>query len=136
MSDAQDITIRVVVFKDNDVWVAQGLEFDIGAQADSIDALTERLDAVLKAEFKESFERHEMPFAGVPQAPQRFHTMWEHRTRSLAIKPMTPPAWPINRAKVDYACASRIGPTRDACFSVRQASNLRSISRLGYQPRL
>jgi hypothetical protein len=103
MSDAQDIAIRVVVFKDNDVWVAQCLEFDIGAQADSIDALTERLNAVLKAELKESVERNKMPFAGIAPAPQRFHTMWEHRTRSLEIKAMTPPAWLINQAKVDYA---------------------------------
>ena len=103
MSDAQDITIRVVVFKDNDVWVAQCLEYDIGAQADSIDALTARLNAVLKAEFKESMERHEMPFAGIAPAPQRFQMMWEHRTRSLTIKSMSPPAWLINKAKVDYA---------------------------------
>lgn len=104
MSDAPDITIRVIVFKESDVWVAQCLEYDIGAQADSIDALTAQLNAVLKAEFKESMERHERPFAGIEPAPQRFHTMWEHRTRSLAIKPSTPPAWLINhQAKVDYA---------------------------------
>ena len=101
--DAQEITIRVVVFKDDDVWVAQCLEYDIGVQADDIDTLNARLNAVLKAELKESVERHKTPLTGIPKAPQRFHTMWEHRARSLAITPMTPPVWLVDKAKVDYA---------------------------------
>jgi hypothetical protein len=100
VATGSDITIRVVVFKDDDVWVAQCLEYDIGAQAADIDTLNERLNVVLKAELKESIERHGKPFAGIEPAPQRFHTMWEHRVRSVAI---TPPAWLIDKAKVDYA---------------------------------
>jgi hypothetical protein len=100
MPAVSDITIRVVVFKDNDAWVAQCLEYDIGAQADNIDTLNERLNVVLKAELKESIERHGRPFAGIDPAPQRFHTMWEHRVRSVSI---TSPSWLIDKTKVDYA---------------------------------
>lgn len=70
--------VRAVVFRDNDMWVAQCLEYDIGAQADDIDMLNERLNVALKAELKESIERHQKPFADIARAPQRFETMWEH----------------------------------------------------------
>ena len=95
-----DIAIRVVVFRDGDVWVAQCLEYDIGAQASDIDTLNERLKAVLKAELKESHERNGEPFAGIGPAPQRFQQMWEHRVRSVGF---TPPPWLIDKAKIDYA---------------------------------
>jgi hypothetical protein len=100
MADAQDITIRVIVFKENDLWVAQCLEYDIGAQAADIDTLNERLKTVLKSEIKESVERNGKPFAGIGPAPQRFELMWKHRVRSVEI---TPPAWLIDKAKVNYA---------------------------------
>jgi hypothetical protein len=86
--DAQDITIRVVVFKDNDMWVAQCLEYDIGAQADDIDTLNARLNAVLKAELKESIERHKAPLAGIPKAPQRLAGAARRRANFLR-----PRAW-------------------------------------------
>jgi hypothetical protein len=80
-------TIRVIVFKDGDLWVAQCLEYDIGAQAPDIDTLNTRLQVVLNAELKESLERHKEPFAGIPEAPKRFHLMWEHRARSVEVNP-------------------------------------------------
>jgi hypothetical protein len=100
MTALSDITIRVVVFKDDDVWVAQCLEYDIGAQAADIDTLNERFNVALKAELKESVERGKEPFAGIEPAPERFHTMWEHRARSVE---MTPPPWIVGKAKLDYA---------------------------------
>jgi hypothetical protein len=93
-------TIRVVVFQDGDKWVAQCLEYDIGAQADDIDTLNERLKVVLKAELKESLARGKAAFADIGPAPQRFHNMWEHRVRSIEI---TPPPWIADKAKLDYA---------------------------------
>jgi hypothetical protein len=75
MAQLADIKIRVIVFKDDDAWVAQCLEYDIGAQAEDIDTLNERLSAALKMEFKESIEQHGTPFAGIDPAPLRFQTM-------------------------------------------------------------
>jgi hypothetical protein len=83
-------TIRVIVFQDADYWVAQCLEYDIGAQADDVDTLMARLEVALKAEFNESMERHGKAFEGIEAAPQRFQSMWERRARSVA---MTPPPW-------------------------------------------
>jgi hypothetical protein len=81
------ISIRVVVFQDGGKWVGQCLEYDIGAQADTIDALNDRLQVVLKAELKESLDRHGTPFGGIDPAPARFQHMWERRARSVDVSP-------------------------------------------------
>jgi hypothetical protein len=79
--------IRVIMFQDSGMWVAQCLEYDIGVQAEDLDTLSDRLKVVLKAEFKESVERHGKPFAGIDPAPERFQLMWERRARSLEVTP-------------------------------------------------
>jgi hypothetical protein len=78
-------TIRAIVFQDNGVWVAQCLEHDIGAQADDLDTLAERLEIALKIELKESMEQHREPFHGIAPAPDRFFRMWERRARSFEL---------------------------------------------------
>jgi hypothetical protein len=85
--------IRVIVFQDCGKWVAQCLEHDIGAQADDIDTLGDRLIVTLKAEVNEAIARKTQPFAGIPPAPERFHLMWERRVRSL------PAPWMRDRHK-------------------------------------
>lgn len=77
-------TIRVIIFKDCDQWAAQCLEYDIGAQAADLDTLQLRLSVVLDMEAAESVGREGMPFDGIEPAPERFHTMWEHRSRSFS----------------------------------------------------
>ncbi len=77
--------IRVLVFKEGDLWVAQCLEYDIGAQARDLDALNIRLCAAVKAEAAESLERNGEMFKGIPPAPQMFHDMWERRPRSVEV---------------------------------------------------
>jgi hypothetical protein len=73
------------MFQEAGKWVGQCLEYDIGAQADTIDDLTVRLQVVLKAELAESVERHGRPFAGIDRAPERYQLMWERRARSLEV---------------------------------------------------
>jgi hypothetical protein len=80
-------TIRVIVFHDNGMWVAQCLEHDIGAQAADIDTLNARLEVVLRSEFNASMEKHGKPFEGIEPAPERFQLMWKHRTRSIDFNP-------------------------------------------------
>lgn len=81
-------TLRIVVFQDDGLWVAQCLEHDIGAQAADVDTLMARLEVTIKAEARESMERGGKPFAGIAPAPDRFHKMWDRRS-SLEIS--TPP---------------------------------------------
>jgi hypothetical protein len=77
--------LRVIVFHDNGMWVAQALEHDIGAQANDFDTLMSRFEVALKAEIKESIERHGKPLAGIDPAPERFQRMWDRRAQSVDI---------------------------------------------------
>src|SRR5262249_54019993 len=81
------ISIRVVVFQDAGHWVGQCLEYDIAAQAETIDDLNVRLQVVLRAELNESLDRSGRPFDGIEKAPERFQQMWEHRARSVEMSP-------------------------------------------------
>ena len=75
MTDGQDI--RVVVVEEGDMWVAQCLEYDIGAQADELDDLYDRLQIAFMAELKASVAAHGVPFQGIEPAPEHFRRMWE-----------------------------------------------------------
>ena len=69
-------TIRVVAFCEADKWVAQCVEYDIGAQADDLDKAKLLFSIALDAEVAESVRRHGRPFEGIPAAPERFEKMW------------------------------------------------------------
>jgi hypothetical protein len=95
-------TIRVIMFEEGGLWVAQCLEHDIAAQAENVDTLHARLNATLKAEYNESMERHGKPFAGIDPAPERFQRMWNQRAQSFDI--VNPPfVFDDGRMKVDLA---------------------------------
>ena len=71
------VELRVVVFRGFTKWVAQCLERDIAAQADSLGELPTRLAHALLAEIKFSEERGEPAFKLLPPAPTRYFAMWE-----------------------------------------------------------
>lgn len=71
--------IRVLLAREGEFWVAQCLEYDIGAQARDLDDLRRRLLVALAAERQESIRRHGKPFAGIGPAPRPFHEQWERR---------------------------------------------------------
>jgi hypothetical protein len=72
--------VRVIAFKEGDMWVGQCLEYDIGAQAPDLDVLHNRLMMALGAERDESVRRHGTAFAGIEPAPPHFHEMWEKQS--------------------------------------------------------
>jgi hypothetical protein len=86
MTDSHQL--RVIVFRDVNLWVAQCLEHDIGAQAHDLDTLEARLGVALETELATSLEQHGAPFAGIDPAPEHFHEMWERR--SGEFKPSHP----------------------------------------------
>jgi hypothetical protein len=69
--------LRVVVFQEEGAWVAQCLEFDIGAQAPDFKTLLRRFDLTMKVELEESIRRSGIPFAGIDPAPPYLQAMWE-----------------------------------------------------------
>lgn len=85
-SDTQN-TIRVIIFREGDLWVAQCVEYDIGAQAPSLGELTRKLDLTIEAEVRESLRRHGVPFKGIPRAPAQTEEMWNRQVGSFKPAP-------------------------------------------------
>lgn len=78
--------LRVVVMKDGDHWVAQCLEYDIGAQAPDVATLQSRLRVAMLAELMASIEINGEPFKGIPPAPEFFHNLWDSCSGRLVPK--------------------------------------------------
>lgn len=78
--------IRVVVFREGDVWVAQCLEYDIGAQAPDLETLHRRLALTVELERRISTERNGKAFAGIDPAPKHFQDMWAKRSGGFTPK--------------------------------------------------
>jgi len=87
-------SIRAIVFREGNWYVAQCLEVDIATQAKSLGALREELERMLKGYGEVAREEQAQPFAGLPEAPKKFHDMWEHAwqydTPAFTIQ-VTPP---------------------------------------------
>ena len=80
MSDSEVVDIehlRVVVFEDDDIWVAQCLEYDIGAQGPDVATLQKRFRIALLAELEVSLEKGDEPFSGIDPAPEFYHNLWD-----------------------------------------------------------
>lgn len=58
-------TLHAVVLREDDQWVAQCLEYDISAQAPTLDELYERFCLTLHLDMEESEKIHGEPFAGI-----------------------------------------------------------------------
>ena len=72
-------TIRAIIFREGDLWVAQCVEYDIGCQAPTLAELTQKLMVTVELECVESMRRHGAPFRGIPPAPDRYEAMWRGR---------------------------------------------------------
>lgn len=68
--------MRAVVFRDSGAWVVQGIDFDIGAQAETRREAISRFHATAKLEQAECDRRGEHMSEAIGPAPQRFHDMW------------------------------------------------------------
>ncbi|WP_316205918.1 hypothetical protein [Bradyrhizobium sp. SZCCHNR3058] len=75
--------LRVIVYREGDLYVAQGIDHDIATQAPDIPTLLERLDLTIEAECAMSRDKHSEPFAGIAPAPNYFHALWNKRSVSL-----------------------------------------------------
>lgn len=63
--------MRVLVIKEGEMLVAQGLERDICAQAPDIETLAQRFHETVIAEQADGC------FDQIPPAPHEFHAMWD-----------------------------------------------------------
>ena len=80
------LEIRTVVMPEGDMWVAQCLEYDIGAQAPGLELLQDRLCATIAAHCDISCLENKTPFNGIDPAPEYFHEIWERH--EIRLKPL------------------------------------------------
>lgn len=78
-----ETNLRVIVYPEGDMYIAQCLEADIATQAHDIPTLLERLDLTIDAECAMSRERNQQPFENVAPAPNYFQDLWEKRSVTL-----------------------------------------------------
>lgn len=76
-------TVRVIVFCEADQYVAQCLEYDIATQAKSIEAVIDRMELTLDAEFAHCAEADVEAHTAIAPAPNYYHELWESRYASL-----------------------------------------------------
>jgi len=76
--------VRVIVYSEGDLFIAQCLEVDIATQARDIPTLLERLDMTLDAECAICREGGRDPLKRIAPAPNYFHDLWEKRSVTLA----------------------------------------------------
>lgn len=97
-------TIRVLIIPEDGMFVAQCVEYDIGAQAKDIPTLRRRFNAVFSADIEESVRRHGVPFAGIDRAPVCYEHMWDAAGKELTHIG-TSDAIPSNSPHVSYELA-------------------------------
>lgn len=77
--------LRIVLFRENRFWLAQGLEHDIGVQAENLKDLVLRLDLALALEAE--------ALADLPPAPKYFQDLWPLKAGSFVPDS---PGWPAH----------------------------------------
>jgi len=79
------IDVDAVIFKEDDMWVAQGLQFDICAQAASLDGARAAFAEMVCATAAVSIELGHEPLFGIDAAPKQFWDMY--RRTDFKVEP-------------------------------------------------
>lgn len=85
-----DIHVNALAFKQGDLWIVQGIEFDIVARANDLDSVPTAFTRALVANACVSQHLGREPLEGVPQAPDEFREMFERaktEVRGLDVIP-------------------------------------------------
>jgi len=69
--------LRVLLFKDQGLWIAQCLDYDIAAQAQTLKDVKYEFERLLVGHIVASLDNHLVPFANTPRAPQMYWNMFE-----------------------------------------------------------
>ena len=84
MANAEKTQLRIVAYRDADMWVAQCLEYDISAQALDMDTLVARMHATIVAEADHTREVHGEAFLGLEPAPSMYESLFERAKSRLS----------------------------------------------------
>lgn len=97
--------LKVLFFKENGLWIAQCLDFDIAAQGSSMDLAVLRFIRTFMVQVELDLACKREPLTYVPKAPERFWEQWrsEHSfpladlTARLPHPPSELAPWPVVR---------------------------------------
>lgn len=78
-----ETVLRVVIFREGDFWLAQGLEHDVGVQAEHLRDLMARWELMLDDEIKAG------SLTALPPALFYFEALWPHRAGEFIPEPPT-----------------------------------------------
>ena len=79
--------LRVVIYMEQDRFVAQCLEYDVCAQGKTIGDTIKFIHLALLETKDDSLKRHGQAFAYVNEAPSQFHKMWEDGIIDMQPRP-------------------------------------------------
>jgi hypothetical protein len=79
-----EIKLRVVVFREGNVWVAQGVDYDIAAHGKDMGALMRTFERMLVENMAITTHLGRQPLEGVKPAPERFRLMYESAEAKVA----------------------------------------------------
>ena len=88
MSTDNHDTIRVVVYREDEAWIAQCVEYDICAQGKDFDTAMRRLIGTVNAECDYTLKKHGKEFAGIGPAPSVFADKFEAGLQPLRTNGM------------------------------------------------
>lgn len=77
-------TIRAVLFREGEWWVAQCLEFDLATQARTLKDLHYELEKLLIGQLVAGEASGREPFKGLPKAPAKYWDLWEEAGSTVA----------------------------------------------------
>jgi predicted RNA-binding protein (virulence factor B family) len=85
MAYAAELEISVILYEDDGVWIAQGIEFDVVARGSNPADAAKRFDAKMGAELVMSLELGDKrPLAGVGPAPKKFWRMFMNTRENMS----------------------------------------------------
>jgi hypothetical protein len=71
------ININAIAYKEGDAWIAQGIEYDIVAQASDVISLPDAFTRAVLENICITEHLGRKPLEGIKSAPSRFHEMFE-----------------------------------------------------------
>lgn len=89
LMDIKAVEINILIYPEGDTWIAQGLEYDVTAQALTLKELRDKFMMKIVAEFVIALDLEREPFYGVAAAPDRFWREFEE-AESVVQKELPP----------------------------------------------
>jgi hypothetical protein len=71
------VELRVLLFKEDSLWIAQCIDYDIVAQADRLADVKYEFERMFVTYVAAAIENGLVPFADLPRAPDRYVAMFE-----------------------------------------------------------